>query len=178
MEDKLYKQITKDREKLLSILSKHSTYEVVGWCANYLNSTDRKEGQLGSPIRQTFYLLGLMLNTEEPKEPIGFGEGEWNNCAKLLNSITTSYIFMYWPSINNNEHISDRWKDIIDVVEPTFLDYFNTGLLATVEQVINRTKKYISPFDDYLKNKLNINSKIAIKLSNYSHITPTLLTKI
>jgi hypothetical protein len=50
---------------------------------------------------------------------------------------------------------------------PAFLHYFNTGLLASVEQIRDRAKLYLSPFDTDLEAELGISASHSLLIADW-----------
>ncbi len=126
-----------------------------------------EEDDLLSPLRQMYFLLGLMLSTPEPERPTEFGSHEWERSVGLLNSIFTSYNRMYFPKEEELPSLSEQWWDVREIAMPAFLHHFNTGLLASVEQVAERVRRYILPFDDRLKGDTGVSASEALAIADW-----------
>lgn len=118
-----------------------------------------------SPVRQWFFLLGLMLTTPEPKPPKGFGPPQLKRSVELLEAIFSAYARMFWPKPEELPNLTEQWRDVRTVMMPVFLHHFNTGLLASVEQVSDRVRRYLSPFDDSLRDLAGITASDALAIT-------------
>ena len=170
MENDLYDQLIRKTEELRDLLRKSSTESIVGMCSafSFRRLVSGKDGQkLISPGRQPNFLLGLMLSTDEPERPDQFGKEEWDTAENLLNDIFSTYAWMFWPKPEEAGSLTESWKQARDVAMPAFLHYFNTGLLASVEQVQGRIKRYLCPFDVEIKSLMGISSSEALTIANF-----------
>src|SRR5215210_1295322 len=154
MDNRLHQELVKDTEELRALVGRVSTEAVAGMCGAYALtrfSSDHEEDGLMSPLKQMYFLLGLMLSTSEPENPARFGPDEWRRSVELLDSIFTSYARMYFPNEEELPGLSEQWWKVREVAMPAFLHHFNTGMLASVEQVAERIRRYVSPFDETLE---------------------------
>lgn len=108
-----------------------------------------------------------MLSTDEPERPDQFGKEEWDTAENLLNDIFSTYTGMFWPKPEEVGSLTESWKQAREVAMPAFLHYFNTGLLASVEQVHDRIKRYLSPFDVEIKSLMGISASEALAIANF-----------
>ena len=157
MTESLHKQLVEDTEELRDIVARHSTEEVAGQCSVFFlkMGTDPSErADLMSPARQIYFLLGLMLTTEEPRAPEPFDDSQWSRAIDLLNAIFGYYAEMFWPT--EEDEVTERWQQVREVSMPAFLHYFNVSTLASVEQVRARIERYICPFDSDLSAEWGI----------------------
>ena len=117
-----------------------------------------KKTDLSSTYRQCFYLLGLMISNSNVENQ-DLCEQTWEEIGTLLESIYSHYIRMFWPTTNEYKTLPPGWKQARTTSMPVFLDYFNTGVLAFDEQVVERFKRWFSPFDQniYELTKLKAN---------------------
>ncbi len=153
MDKNLHDKLISDITDLRNLLGQYSTETIVGTVATKFLRWPSKDVELTSPHRQLFYLLGLMLTSPEPSKPQEYDESAWSKTVELLERIFSSYAWMFWPTPEEAGNLSKEWKDIREVAMPAFLNYFNSGLLASTEQVKNRFTRYIVPFDNVV-NKL------------------------
>ena len=126
-----------------------------------------EEDDLMSPLKQMYFLLGLMLTTSEPESPTSFGQHEWERSVGLLNSIFASYAWMYFPSEEELPNLSEQRWDVRGVAMAAFLHHFNTGILASVEQVADRVRRYVSPFDERLEADTGISASEALAVTDW-----------
>jgi hypothetical protein len=170
VENDLYDQLILKTEELRDLLRKSSTESIVGMCAafSFRRLVSGKDGQkLISPGRQPNFLLGLMLSTDEPERPDQFGKEDWDTAENLLNDIFSTYAWMFWPKPEEVGSLTESWKQAREVAMPAFLHYFNTGLLASVEQVQDRIKRYLCPFDVEIKSLMGISASEALTIANF-----------
>jgi len=170
MDTELHQRLIKDTEELRNLVRSASTESVVGMCAaDHLARVASTEAatQLLSPGRQPLFLLGLMLTTPEPEKPREFGPNAWLRSTELLNAIFSTYAWMFWPKPEDIPSLTDRWWESRGVAMPAFLHYFNTPLLASVEQISNRVKLYLAPFDERLKSELRISASEALDITDW-----------
>ena len=170
MEKNLHDHLIRNTEELRDLLRRFSTESIAGMCSSFylgrliLGSEEQK---LVSPGRQPTFLLGLMLSTNEPEKPNQFGKEEWEKAERLLNEIFTSYAWMFWPKPEEIDSLTESWKQVREVAMPAFLHYFNTGLLASVEQIRDRIKRYLCPFNDEIKAHFNFSASEALEIADY-----------
>lgn len=155
-------KILKNIEELRGIVSGLSTVSIIGTVAAELRKPG-KARKLRAPLKQSFYLLGLMLTTKEQEQEIHLDNHAYSKIIKLLNDIFDAYGFLYWSMEKEENPNAYKYGK---VALPTFLHYFTTGLLASVEQVKRRIENYISPFDEFITNKLGLSSKQFIEITD------------
>ncbi len=164
------KAILDSVETLRSLLSQYSTKAVIDWCsAHNLNwaNTDSIYDDLISPAKQKSFLISLLLATPEPAKEIEVDEGKWKEIIELLNQAFRAYQFIFWPSQEESKELSDEWRRVRDVMMPVFLHYFNTGLLATIEQVRERTNLYLAQFEEMINNEFGISVSDALHIADW-----------
>lgn len=166
----LESEISAHLDRLLAIISKSSTESVLGWCFGNQFSTSHKIGneeRLASPAKQIPFLLSLMLSTPIPGESHSLTEEEWRQVKTLLDRLFHAYMGLYWPSKEQIGALSDEWRRSREVSMMAFLHFFNTGLLASVEQITDRIRRYLAPFDDELKKTLGLSATDALEISKW-----------
>jgi len=147
MDKRIHDKLLKEIESLRNIVSECSTETVVGTVAAKFLNWPREDIGLSSPHRQLFYLLGLFLTTSDPDQSKEFDEELWKKAKKLLESIFMAYARMFWPTPEEAGKTTEEWNRAREVAMPAFLNYFNSGLLASTQQVKDRIRRYILPFD-------------------------------
>ena len=160
-------------EELKSLIKKTSTDDIIKF--SYItsqmikNNTGGFKYQFTSPEQKLNYLLGLVLSTSEPKTPIDHGIKEFETTAGLLNNIFRAYVFMFLPNVDESLSSEEqtRKKKTGEVVMHAYLKYFTEGLLANYEQVRDRVRRYLSPFDEQLKASLGISATDALIIADY-----------
>ena len=151
MDKRLHDNLIQDINSLKKLLANCSTETIVGTVATKFLRWPNNDVELTSPHRQLFYLLTLMLTSPEPKNSQEFDESAWSNSQDLLEKIFRTYAWMFWPTADEAKNLTKEWKDIRKVAMPAFLNYFNSGLLASTDQVKDRINRYIVPFDSAVK---------------------------
>jgi hypothetical protein len=167
MDKRLHDKLIEDMKNLKSLLAKCSTVTVVGMVAAKFIRWPAKDIELSSPHRQLFYLLGLMLSTPEPTNPQEYDESAWNDSADLLERIFFAYAWMFWPTAEEARHLNKEWKDVRKIAMPAFLNYFNSGLLASTEQVKDRIKRYILPYDSAVKDMFGLSATDMLEIADF-----------
>lgn len=170
MEKRLHDQLLADTECLRNLVSRSGTEDVAGWCAAFFLSWrpgEIWEQGLTSPARQIEFLLGLLAGTSEPQEPKPFGDAEWRQAVELLNRIANAYGYMFFPTTDEYPLLNSDAIDKIDVVMPTYLNYFLQGILASTEQLADRVARYVGPFDGHLVDTMGIGASDALKISKW-----------
>jgi hypothetical protein len=117
-------------------------------------------GQLTSPLRQLYFLGGLMLNTGSGSGgEVQFIPKTWNKIVELLNEIESEYDKLFFPK--PDEEIDEEWRKIRQVAMPSFLSYFNQGPLNYEEQTINWIR------DLYGLMNVGIEAKIGVGIEDF-----------
>lgn len=114
-------------------------------------------GELSSPLRQLYYLGGLIITSPDPgTNKIQFNDADWGKIISLLNDIELEYSRLFFPK--GDEKIDDEWKHIREVAMPSFLSYFNQGPLNYEEQSINWVEKLYSNFDSIIESEIELST--------------------
>lgn len=158
MENRLHDKLLADIEALRSLLHKCSTQTVVGYVASLFLKWPKEDVGLTAPYKQLFFLLGLLLSTPEPSNPEEFGDANWQKSKDLLEHIFLSYVWMYWPALEEKGNLSPEWHSIREVAMPAFLNYFNSGNLASTVQIRERIQQDIVPFDTKVQELFGISA--------------------
>lgn len=158
--------------KLKQLLAEASTENIVGHCvkdnilaANFLKS---KHG-LHSPERQQAFLLSVLLASPPPADGRPLTENQWKELYACLEEAFAAYLELFWPSPEELRDQSDEWHAIRSVAMPAFIHYFNTGLLATAEQVRSRITRYVAPFDDWFEGQAGLSVSKALIIADWLH---------
>ncbi len=169
--DKTYRlleeRITKALDELRSLLAVRSTLAVFGWCMTHHLRKGPEKGAadaLKSPQRQVAFLLSVLLSTPEPDDPQDFGKEEWQRSKQLLNLLYIAYMELYMPDKGQAEELSAEWNRTREVSMLAFLHFFNSGLLASVEQIAARITTYLMRFDGDLKRELGLSATEALEI--------------
>jgi hypothetical protein len=155
--------------ELRQLVSRCSTVSVTGWCFSYvvMGQNQKREIDLHSPDRQVAFLLGIMLSSPEPDAPTDWTADIWKRVIGLLNEISGTYMQLYFPHEDERNKLTRDWWRIREVAMLTFMHYFNTGLLASVEQIKDRLGHDIRPFDEELQSLIGIRSADAADICHF-----------
>jgi len=165
MDKRLHDKLIADIADLRNLVSGFSTEIVVGMVAINFMRWPEKDIGLSSPYRQLFFLLGLMLSTPEPTDPHEFDDEAWNKSVNLLERIFFAYAWMFWPTAEEAGRLTQDWKDAREIAMPAFLNYFNSGLLASTEQIRDRIKRYIVPHDSAVRGIFSISATDMLEIT-------------
>lgn len=123
---------------------------------------------LSSPLRQLYYLGGLLITSKEDNITQfaidGDNEQIWSEIVNLLNEIEKEYEKMFLPK--KNDLIDGDWLKMRKVAMPSFLSYFNQGPLNYEEQKINWVTDLYSDFDDKIFAHFNLKTADFINFYN------------
>ena len=167
LEKQLDQRITKRLAKLRHLLSQCSTYSTIGWCFAQLTGPTQavgKKGRLTSPLKQLPFLLAVLLSTDEPAEPVEFTEKRWALTKRILEDLFSAYVMLYLPEKEDLRELSESWRRSREVSMLAFLHFHNSGLLASVEQIVSRIKIYLVPFDSKLSVLFGFTASEAIEI--------------
>lgn len=167
-------RITKAVDQLRNLVHACSTSSVVGWCftfniirGNYPEQNPQFNSRLVSPAKQCSFLIGILLESQEPDAPKDFGEEDWERAQDLLNEAFEAYLPLYFPSREEAGSLTNEWYKVREVAMLAFLHFYNTGLVASHEQVATRIRRYLTPFDDDLSRTLSINATQALEICEW-----------
>ena len=160
----LQEVIRENIERIKSVLQDCSTESVVGYSMVKQMRGFPQPG-LSSPAKQIRLLLGLMLATEEPLNPIEFTEQSWEQCLDPIERLAHAYMSLYMPTDGTLGEQSEDWSRSRQVAMTAFLDYHQKGLLASGEQVSDRIRSYLSPLDDQLTSVLGLSASDALRIA-------------
>lgn len=117
-------------------------------------------GQLSSPLRQLYFLGGLMLSSDSKGGgEVQFIPKKWKKIVELLNEIEKEYDKLFFPK--PDDEVDEEWKKIRRVAMPSFLTYFNQGPLNYEEQTINWIRDLYGPMN------LEIEAEIGIGIEDF-----------
>ena len=129
---------------------------------------DTEIKNLSSPLKQLYYLGGLLLSSNEDNISIysmnSDYEEVWNKIVILLNEIEDEYEKMFIPK--EEDIINEDWVKMRNVAMPSFLKYFNQGPLNYEEQKINWISDLYKNFDDRLLKEINLTTSDLILFYN------------
>lgn len=160
-------EITAGLAELRNLLSNCSTQSVAGSCFSYnlkIAHADESEKRLTSPAKQIPFLLGVLLSSPEPTQPYDFGKVEWERAKSILERLFSAYMLLYMPTEEQLGNLAPEWYRVREVSMLAFLHYFNSGLMASTEQISERIKVYLVPFDTELSDALGISASQALAI--------------
>jgi transcriptional regulator with XRE-family HTH domain len=166
----LEQEISSGITELHDLLDNCSTQSVAGCCFSYHLKTehaDKSERRLTSPAKQIPFLLAVLLSRPEPANPRDFGKTEWEQAKSILERLFSAYMFLYMPTKKQLGTLAPEWYRVREVSMLAFLHYFNNGLLASVQQIAERVKVYLVPFDTELSELLGINASESIAICQW-----------
>jgi len=166
----LEQEISAGLEELRDLVVNCSTESVAGSCFTYHLKTshgDESEKRLTSPAKQIPFLLGVLLSSPEPTKPQVLGKAEWERVKSTLERLFSAYLLLYMPAKEQLGTLAPEWYRVREVSMLAFLHYFNNGLLASAEQIAERIKVYLVPFDTELSEILGINSSQVLAICQW-----------
>lgn len=150
-------------KELKDLVSTYNTQWFLGDLSGLMKNiaTGRADDQLGklsSPMRQLYFLGGLLV-TSDPANGIDiqFTPEKWGKIVELLNEIEAEYYQIFFPK--EGEEIDDEWKKVREVAMPSFLSYFNQGPLNFEEQTINWVRDLFSQLDTIIEPSVNLKTE-------------------
>ena len=157
----MLEKIEKNIAAIQTLIRDCSTESVVQWC--------RLEGHfpnpgLQAPAKQIAFLLGLLLATDEPPDGRNFADRDWKNVAKSLERLFLVYAERYRPDQEPFQAASISQLKRQEIASLAFIDYFQKGTLATYEQIRDRIRAYIVPFDVVLSADLGLSASDALAI--------------
>lgn len=165
----LKQEIESGLTELRGLLGACSTYSVASRCFSYLHTVHSADSadRLLSPAKQIPFLLSVLLSGQEPESPVDFGKDEWERAKAILDRLFFAYMSLYMPSKEELGTLAPEWRRVREVSMLAFLYYFNTGLMASVHQVVERVRIYLVPFDTDLSSALGISASQALAICQW-----------
>jgi hypothetical protein len=161
-------KLTHGLAELRSLLRPCSTYSVAATCFAYLLKTAHgAKRELMSPAKQIPFLLGVLVSTAEPESPMPFGEREWARSTELLGELFSLYMLLYSPTDSALGAKAREWQQSREVAMLAFINYFNNGLIASVQQIVHRIEAYLVPFDQQIMDAIGITATDALAIANW-----------
>ena len=157
-------------EELRSLLKPISTDSVALRVAGTVGAISGKPPFeiLTSPIKQCYYLLGLLMSTPKPHVERDIEEEDWKKCVDLLQSIYNFYGRMFFPEDGEFKTKSEEWKHNREVVMPVFLHHHNTTrTFSSVEQKIDSITGIFVAHDSILSDRFSISASIALEIAKW-----------
>src|SRR5215472_13763615 len=138
-------------------------------------STRRVAGQTDVSRQADRVHARVLLQDPEPSGAENFAQAEWARAKRILGRLFNAYLLLYMPSPDEPAP-TPEWRASCEVAMPAFLQHFNTGLLATIEQVADRVTRYLIPYDSDLIRILGISASECIEICAWinDHLQQTL----
>lgn len=152
--------LEKKSQELKEIVSTYETEWFLGDLSGLMMNiaSGRAQDQLGklsSPIRQLYFLGGLLITSDDKDgTDIQYSPEKWNEIVRLLNEIEVEYSKLFFP--RKDKKIDEEWKKIRKVAMPSFLSYFNQGPLNYEEQSISWISELYTELDDIIDTKTGL----------------------
>lgn len=128
---------------------------------------------LSSPQRQLLYIAALNVTSaidDTKAMKAQYSDEDFEHIKVLLNEIENGYEQFFYPK--PDDLIDEDWKMKRMVAMPTFLGYFNQGLLNYEEQIIERIEEYFKPFEKEINNHFNLSVADFIDIYNFIDQVP------
>lgn len=169
MEEKLHAELIENIEGLKEFVRNFSLSSLLNTVAMELRKQsfpDQENSLLISPAKQYFYLIGIIQQTEEPSEPKTLDEESTAKLIYSLNEIFQHYAFIFWPTEEEEDHLTEEWHRCREVAMPAFLHYFNTSLMASVEQITARVNDGLLRFDEEISKDVGLSISTCLDISD------------
>ena len=115
-------------------------------------------GRLVSPMRQIYYLAGLLVTQEgNGTNEFQYSEEDWQKIVDYLVEIENEYYKLFLPE--KSKDVTEEWKKMVGAAMPTFLSYFNLGPLNFEEQVIEQIRGVFTALDDVIVAKTGLTTE-------------------
>lgn len=145
------------------LLAKYNTQSALGHLSFLMTcitngSAQDELGQLISPMRQLYYLAGLLVTQEsDGTDEIQYSKADWEKIVGYLIEIEKEYYKLFLPA--TPEEVTEEWKKKVGAAMPTFLSYFNLGPLNYEEQVIEQIRGTFTTLDDVIVAKTGLKTE-------------------
>lgn len=167
MEQKTHDTMLAETSELENLLAACRTEDILSTLAvelrNHVFPGNEKRKRLISPAKQVMYAIGLLQKRPEPAEAIRIESTELERIISLLNSIFGAYAKSYFPK--DGEEVNDAWRQVREVAMPTFIHYFNTAIMASVEQIVDRIERELLPFEAFVRGRFGFTPRRAIEIA-------------
>lgn len=145
------------------LLAKYNTQSALGHLSFLMTcitngSAQDELGLLISPMRQLYYLAGLLVTQEsDGTDEIQYSKADWEKIVGYLIEIEKEYYKLFLPA--TPEEVTEEWKKKVGAAMPTFLSYFNLGPLNYEEQVIEQIRGTFTTLDDVIVSKTGLTTE-------------------
>lgn len=170
MNEKAFKQLESNIDELRRILAKAGTDAAVFKVMTLIQQgphVAREKYGLTSSYKQALFMLGQALLSPEPTTAADLEDTEWQRVWKLLEDCFLAYAWMYFERDHNYDGTHEQWLNDTEVVMPTFLNYFFSGDMTSVEQIQRRVNDVLIPFDSILEDDIGISATHALAVANW-----------
>lgn len=160
MDDNRLETISKE---LKAFLRKYNTHSALGHLSFLMTcitngSAQNELGRLVSPMRQLYYLAGLLVSQDsDGTNEFQYSEDDWQKIVDYLVEIENEYYKLFLPG--KSEDVTEEWKMKVGAAMPTFLSYFNLGPLNFEEQVIEQIRGTFTTLDDVIAAKTGLTTE-------------------
>ena len=159
--------ITESIRQIREVIDTCSTESVAGWCMTRLLIGHQTGPNLSSPAKQIFFLLGLLIESKTPSKARDLSTNEWHYVVTLLENVFATYVGSTFFNPSKLDNQLEDWGKIRQVTGTAFVAYFYQTLLASVEQVSDRIRAYVTPFDDQLETDFGIAASDALNIAEW-----------
>ncbi len=138
-------EITASLVELRGTLADKATWSVAGRCFSYLFRDAGGEGsqeRWTSPAKQIPFLLGVLLSSPEPADGKQLTSDGWAKVRQIVERLFHAHMLLYMPSPDELGSVAPEWLRVREVSMLAFFHYFNNGLMASVEQISERIRRY------------------------------------
>ncbi len=165
----------KSRE-IQSLISRYTKESFVCFFADFIRHHPER-GNIGfsqkfkSKLKDSLYLIMLRLSSNEKGHETLTYSNENDEILQKVADILLEIVSLYL-----SENYVDDYFEIKDVRqkllihEMAFKDYFQNGVLNYREQEVNKVIRLFKPYQDKIKERLNIDLKTLIDLCDYSEL--------
>lgn len=160
MENNRLETISKE---LKALLAKYNIQSALGYLSFLMTcitngSAQDELGRLVSPMRQLYYLAGLLVTQDgDGTNEFQFSEEDWQMIVDYLVEIEKEYYKLFLPE--KPDDVTEEWKKRVGAAMPTFLSYFNLGPLNFEEQVIEQIRGTFTALDDVIITKTGLSTE-------------------
>ena len=163
--DEMHATIRENNTAIRALISQFSTLEVIGYCMNKSLTGSFPDPDLSSPTKQLFYLIGLLLQTDEPDNPNTFETEKWDKVTDLLQRLFNAYSALYAQGDIETSTILPRHQ--LAVASAAFSNYFFTTLIASMDQMRNHIKRQLTPHDRSISQHFGLSASEMLDIADY-----------
>jgi hypothetical protein len=164
--------LAKKSQELKEFVSKYETTKFLGDISSLMKfirieNPIKSLKDLSSPQRQLLYLAALNVTSaiDKTNQKDRYSDEEFEHMKNLLNEIENGYQQFFYPK--PDDIIDEEWKKRRMIAMPTFLSYFNQGLLNYEEQIIERIEEYFKPFEREIIDHYKLSISDFIEIYNF-----------